>query len=162
MKTTNILQSAMVVIAIAFSFNACDEPTYNPDETSTTVVVTATITENVARFSNVRLCENGVAIKTLSLENLECTVRRAVKDCPDAMHYCLEGEYNGAPIDTDSLYIFGYDAFYSFISETAADEEESYEPFRLVSETSTVEGKNIENFIKAFYPCELGTVRLTY
>ena len=71
MKTTSILKYAMVVLVIAFSFNACIEPADNPEETPesipTAVIVTTTITEDLARFSNVQLFENGVAVKTFNL-----------------------------------------------------------------------------------------------
>ena len=60
MKTTSILKYAMVVLAIAFSFNACIEPADNPEETlepadnpeetteyiPTAVIVTTTIAED--------------------------------------------------------------------------------------------------------------------
>ena len=130
MRTTSILKYAMVVLAIAFSFNACIEPADNPEETTeyipTAVIVTTTITEDLARFSNVQLFENGVAVKTFSLYDLECTITRAVKDCPDTLTYVLNGEFNGAPIDTTSKYTYGWNACYTLVYETAAGEEVLY------------------------------------
>ena len=174
MKTTSILKYAMVVLAIAFSFNACIEPADNPEETlepagnpeetteyiPTAVIVTTTITEDLARFSNVQLFENGVAVKTFSLDDLECTITRAVKDCPDTLTYVLNGEFNGAPIDTTSKYTYGWNACYTLVYETAAGEEVLQGAIDLASSYATYAGTKVEKCIEAFFPYPLGTIRV--
>lgn len=165
MKTTNILESAMVVFAIAFSFCACDNHVDNPKEdtkiVSSVVTTTTTISRDFTRVSTIQLLADGEVIKTFTADDTVCTMTNTIKDFPQSVTYVLDGKLNADAVDTTSKYTFDYHFAYTITSYNAAGEKVAEKPASVTSGSFTYSGKKVAKFIEAFFPFTLRKVEVT-
>ncbi len=165
MKTTNVLESVMVVLVIAFSFCACDNHVDNPIEdtkiASSVVTTTTIVSSDFTRVSTIQLLVDGEVIKTFTADDTICTTTNTIKDFPQSVTYLLDGKLNADAIDTTSKYTFAYYFVYTITLYNAAGEKIAEKPATESLGSYTYSGKKVAKFIEAFFPFTLRKVEVT-